>query len=194
MRRKDPARPHHTSSPQCGAPAPPGLLYPREGAEPPALSLAPLQHGGQANAVLRMRAFGAFKNMRGAFCHEWTPLPPVILIFSVGGYGLEEGGEEKRREEQWGGGGCVTSLGGRCVRQGGMAGRRPWAGGSRSGTWGCSAPPGAGREQAWLHAGAVSVSCAEGAPSAASALLGGLMVRVAPHSVLGWWFRRAHSC
>lgn len=42
--------------------------------------------------------------MRGAFCHEWTPLPPVILIFSVGGYGLEEGGEEKRREEQWGGG------------------------------------------------------------------------------------------
>lgn len=60
--------------------------------------------------------------MRGAFCHEWTPLPPVILIFSVGGYGLEEGGEEKRREEQWGGGGCVTSLGGRCVRQGGRDG------------------------------------------------------------------------
>lgn len=98
--------------------------------------------------------------------------------------GLEEGGEEKRREEQWGGG-CVASLGGRCVRQGGMAGRRPWAGGSGSGTWGCSTPSGAGREHAWLHAGAVSVRGAEGAPSAASALLGGLMVRVAPHSVPG---------
>lgn len=59
--------------------------------------------------------------MRGAFCHEWTPLPPVILIFSVGGYGLEEGGEEKRREEQWGGG-WLRDVTGRAVCEAGRDG------------------------------------------------------------------------
>lgn len=72
MRQKNEAKRPRTSPPHLIASAwgscPRPAFYTRAGgAEPPALSLALLQHGGQANAALRMRASGAFKNIRRRF-------------------------------------------------------------------------------------------------------------------------------